>query len=61
MYVKVSIGPSHMESPTELLIKKFFFRLPPHFSALEPLNKNPPKQAHVISTAPSPETTPGDT
>ena len=61
MYLTVSIRPSHKESPTELFIKKFFFRLSPHFSAFEPPNKNPPKRVHLISTAPSLETTPGDT
>ena len=30
IYLTVSIEPSHMESPTELFIKKFFFRWSPH-------------------------------
>ena len=50
MYLTVFIGPSHMESPTKLFIKKFFFWWSPHFSAFEPPNRNPPKQVHVIST-----------
>ena len=60
----VSIWPSHMESPTELFLEKFFFQWSPYFSAFEPPNKNPLKQIHVISTThhpfPSPEITPRD-
>ena len=55
MYLTVSIGPSYMESPTELFLKKLFFRWSLHFFAFETPNKNPPKQVHVISTASSPE------
>ena len=51
MYLTVSIGPSHMESPTELFIKKFFFQWSPHFSAFEPLNKNYPRQVDAILMA----------
>ena len=64
MYLTVSIGPSHMESSTEL-IKKFFFRWSPQFSAFEPPNKNPPNRYMSYqrpTTLPlSPETTLGDT
>ena len=43
IYLTVSIGPSHKESPTELFIKKFFFRWSTHFPTFELPNKNPPK------------------
>ena len=64
MYLTVSIGPSHMESSTEL-IKKFFFQWSPQFSAFEPPNKSPPNRYMSYqrpTTLPlSPETTLGDT
>ena len=41
MYLTVSIGPSHMESPTELFIKKFFFPGSFHFSYLNLPTKIP--------------------
>ena len=52
MYLIVSIGQSHMESPTESFIKKFFFRWSPHSFAFELPDKNPPKQVHAISKVP---------
>ena len=65
MYLTVSIGPSQMESPTELFIKKFFFRWSPHFSVLEPPNKNPPNRYMSFqwptTFPPSLETSPEDT
>ena len=65
MYLTVSIGPSQMESPTKLFIKKFFFRWSPHFSAFEPPNKNPPNRYMSFqwptTFPPSLETSPGDT
>ena len=51
IYLTVSIGQSHMESPTELFTKKFFFCFQcdgqPIFPHLNP-TKIPPKQAHAI-------------
>ena len=49
MYLTVSIGQSHMERPTELFIKKFFFRCdghPPFFriwTYLLPPSQNKPR------------------
>ena len=51
MYLTVSIGQSNMERPTELFIKKFFFRWDGHpiFPHLNlPPNKKLPKQVHAI-------------
>ena len=66
MYLAVSIGPSHMESLTELFIKKFFLKKwSPHFSAFEPPTQNPPGRYMTVqwpTTLPqSPETSPGHT
>ena len=51
MYLTASIGQSHMERPTELFMKKFFFQcdgLPicPHLNL--PSQKSPPKQVYAI-------------
>ena len=66
MYSTVSIRLSHRENPTELCIKKFFFRWSSHFCAFELPNKNPPKTGtgHFNGPKPfpsSPETSLGDT
>ena len=50
MYLTFSIRLPHIDSPTELFIKKFFFRWSTHFSASQ--RKSPKaKEVHVISTA----------
>ena len=65
MYLTVSVRPSHMESPTELFIKKFFFRCYPIFSHLNLPVEIPPNRYISFqrpTTLPlSPKTTPGDT
>ena len=53
MYLTVPIGHSHMESPTEIFIKKFFFRFRcdghPIFTHLNlPPRKSTPKQVNAI-------------
>ena len=66
MYLTVSIGPSHMESPTGfsqapptlntltafpyISLKKLLLVLPPNFSSLEP--SKPPPKIHKILIGP---------
>ena len=52
MYLTISIGQSHIERPTRLFIKKFFFcfrcdgeLIFPHLNL--PPNKNHPEQVHA--------------
>ena len=58
MYLTVSIGPSHIESRTELFIKKFFVRWSPHFSAFESPNKKPQNRYMLSQLSQRPTTLP---
>ena len=51
MFLIASIERSHIESTTELFLKKLFFQWSLHFSSFEHPNKIPPKIGYAISTA----------